>query len=163
MTYRSLPSNFYSMKLVPMETQLGHVMVFGLQSGVYKVLFFHLSGASTSVENFTLNINTNLTSDSFLIAYDSLRQGIFIASGNKVRMYGVNFNTCFGQQTDQFCNTCTAPNNVAACSSCFTDKGFDLDGGNTCTRDPGLTDPFGVSTRSTTGGDVCVYPAMLNT
>lgn len=78
-------------------------------------------------------ISSGLTSNSWIMTYDSLRQGLFVASGEKVLMYKIDFGGCFGAQIEQFCSSCSSLNSPNACESCFTSRGFSLSSGtNSC-------------------------------
>lgn len=45
-----------------------------------------------------LQITSGLSStNSWLMSYDALRQGLFVASGSTVKIYRLDFSTCFGR------------------------------------------------------------------
>lgn len=73
-----------------------------------------------------------LSANSSLMSYDALRQGFFVASQDKVRIYTIDFLSCFGAQIEQFCSSCTSNNDPLACDGCFESSGFSLSASNSC-------------------------------
>lgn len=94
------------------------------------------------------------------MAYDALRQGLFVTSENKVKMYGIDFGTCFGQQIQQFCNNCGGGNDPNDCLGCFTNRGFESNI-NSCiySREPGET----FAPRLDMAVTCCAAPLVWNT
>lgn len=45
-------------------------------------------------------LDSNFTLNSWVMTYDALRQGLFVAAGTKVRIYKINFggSNCFGKE-----------------------------------------------------------------
>lgn len=61
------------------------------------------------------------------MAYDALRNGLFVAANSTVKIYRVLFNNCFGTQIGQFCLGCNVSNDPSECTNCyggFSNTGF---------------------------------------
>ena len=71
----------------------------GLTNFNQYVLFYSFYSAGSGFDinspyEFEITPNSN---NNWIITYDALRQGLFVASGDKVMIYFIDFNTCFGQ------------------------------------------------------------------
>ena len=62
----------------------------------YVLLYSISSGFSINDPPYEFEITPN-SNNNWIITYDALRQGLFVASGDKVISYFIDFSTCFGK------------------------------------------------------------------
>jgi hypothetical protein len=62
--------------------------------------------------------NQEISFNSFKVSAERVRRTFFVANENKVLIYILQSDECFGGGTQYFCNTCTEPLNPLRCSSC---------------------------------------------
>lgn len=87
-------------------------------SVVNQIRFYMINSSNELVETSVDPIDQGLSANSWIMAYDSLRQALFVASDKEVKVLFIEFYTCFGQQIEQFCTSCSDKNNPSACEGC---------------------------------------------
>lgn len=88
---------------------------------------------SLLISSYTFEDNV-VSTNSFMIAYESLRRALFVTVGDQIRIYKIQSSSCFGYGIS-FCETCSGFTDITQCDSCVPGYKLSPPNSSTCWLD----------------------------